>query len=150
MEKLTSDLEGVAVYLDDILVSGSTAEEHLNNLRRLLQRLDEKGLGCRREKCEFAKPAIHYLGHLLSNHGIAKGEKADAVKTMPVPADVSSLKSFLGSLVFYSKFLPNLSTVTEPLHHLTKKNAVWKWGSVEESSFQKLRDVMLGHSTSSF
>jgi len=49
MEKLTSDLEGVAVYLDDILVSRSTAEEHLRNLRRLLQRLDEKGLRCHRE-----------------------------------------------------------------------------------------------------
>ena len=51
MDQLTSDLPGVAVYLDDILVSGSTAQEHLNNLKRLLQRLSDKGLRCRLEKC---------------------------------------------------------------------------------------------------
>ena len=51
MDKLTSDLQGVAVYMDDILVSGATASEHLQNLRSLLKRLEEKGLRCRLEKC---------------------------------------------------------------------------------------------------
>ena len=56
MDQLTSDLPGVAVYLDDIFVSGATAQEHLNNLKRLLQRLSDKGLHCRLEKCSFAQP----------------------------------------------------------------------------------------------
>ncbi|XP_048586178.1 uncharacterized protein LOC116604056 [Nematostella vectensis] len=66
MDQLTCDLPGVAVYLDDILVSGATAQEHLSNLRRLLQRLSDKGLRCRLEKCSFAQPYVEYLGHLLS------------------------------------------------------------------------------------
>ena len=53
MDQLTSDLNGVAVYLDDILISGNNAEEHLQNLNALLQRLDDKGLRCRLEKCVF-------------------------------------------------------------------------------------------------
>ena len=65
MEQLTSDLKGVAVYLDDILVSGKDAQEHLQNLCVLLRRLDEKGLRCRLEKCVFAQPVVEYLGHLL-------------------------------------------------------------------------------------
>ena len=65
MEQLTSDLKGVAVYLDDILVSGKDAQEELQNLRVLLRRLDEKGLRCRREKCVFAQPVVEYLGHLF-------------------------------------------------------------------------------------
>ena len=63
MDKLTCDLPGVAVYLDDILVSGTTADEHLRNLRNLLQRLQERGLKCNQRKCVFAQPSVEYLGH---------------------------------------------------------------------------------------
>lgn len=142
MDQLTGDLPGVAVYLDDILVSGSSAEDHLNNLRRLLQRLQEKGLRCRLEKCAFAESSVEYLGHTLSTHGIAKGPKVDAIRRMPAPKDVSSLRSFLGSVQFYAKFLPNLSTVTEPLHRLTRKNTPWSWGKAQEDAFSQLKTLM--------
>ena len=142
MEQLTSDLKGVAVYLDDILVSGNDAQEHLQNLQALLQRLNEKGLRCRLEKCAFAQPVVEYLGHLMSHKGIAKGPKVDAVRNMPRPEDVSSLKSFLGSVQFYGKFLPNLSTIAEPLYQLTRRNLPWKWGAEEESAFQRLKNML--------
>jgi transposase InsO family protein len=142
MEQLTSDLHGVAVYMDDILVSGKDPEDHLRNLRRLLQRLNERGLRCRLEKCKFAQPQVEYLGHRLSKEGIAKGPKVDAVRNMPEPTDVSSLKSFLGSVQFYGKFLKNLSTEAEPLHRLTKKGVTWQWESEEKRAFQKLKDML--------
>ena len=63
MEQLTRDLRGVAVYMDDILVSGNNAQEHLGNLRALFRRLNEKGLHCNLEKCTFAQPSVEYLGH---------------------------------------------------------------------------------------
>jgi len=69
MDEITSDLTGVAVYLDDILCSGATAEAHLQNLRRLLERLRDKGLRCRIEKCTLAQPQVAYLGHVLSSEG---------------------------------------------------------------------------------
>ena len=69
MDEITSDLSGVAVYLDDILCSGATVEAHLQNLRRLLERLRDKGLRCRIEKCTFAQPQVAYLGHVLSSEG---------------------------------------------------------------------------------
>ena len=55
MEQLTQNLRGVAVYFDDILVSGDNAKDHLMNLRALFKRLEEKGLRCNREKCVFAQ-----------------------------------------------------------------------------------------------
>ena len=142
MDQLTRDLQGVAVYMDDILVSGATAAEHLQNLRSLLKRLQDKGLRCRLEKCIFAQPSVEYLGHILSRQGIAKGSKVDAVKMMPPPETVSGLRSFLGSVQFYGKFLPNLATVTAPLHHLTKKDVPWKWGIEEQAAFQELKDLL--------
>ena len=62
MEQLTQNLRGVAVYFDDILVSGDNAKDHLMNLRALFKRLEEKGLRCNREKCVFAQVSIDYLG----------------------------------------------------------------------------------------
>ena len=78
MNQLTSDLTGVAVYLDDILISGTTAEDHLNNLRQLLKRLNDKEFRCRIKKCVFAEDSVTYLGHTISPNGISKGPKADA------------------------------------------------------------------------
>eukprot|EP00731_Ephydatia_muelleri_P014700 Em0008g420a len=137
--QLTGDLKGVGTYFDDILVSGSNASEHLENLRALLQRLQDKGLRCHFEKCHFAEPSIEYLGHTLSQKGTAKRSKVDALVQMPPPTNVSSLRSFLGSIQFYSKFLPNLATVLAPLHQLTKKDSKWKWDSTEEAAFRELK-----------
>jgi hypothetical protein len=142
MTQLTADLPGVAVYLDDILISGTDAENHLRNLRQLLQRLSDRGLRCKLEKCQFAQPSVEYLGHKLSRNGIAKGSKIDAVKAMPPPRNVSSLRAFLGSVQFYAKFLPNLATIAEPLHRLTKKNTSWKWGDEEQQAFQKMKELL--------
>ena len=61
MDMLTSDLKGIAVYMDDILVSGTTTAKHLQNLKSLLKRLEEKGLQCRLEKCLFANHPLNTL-----------------------------------------------------------------------------------------
>ena len=87
MNQLTNDLPGMAVYLDDILISGKTVEDHLNNLRRLLKRLNDRGLRCRIQKCVFAQDSVTYT---ISCDGISKGPKADAVTKMPAPSNVHS------------------------------------------------------------
>ena len=142
MDRLTQDLPGVATYMDDILVSGADAESHLSNLRGLLQRLDAKGLRCRKEKCVFAQESIEYLGYVLSKEGISKGPKVDAVTNMPNPENVSELRAFLGQVQFYGKFLPNLSTVLEPLYRLTKKDIPWCWSTKEEAAFQRVKEML--------
>ena len=142
MEQLTQDIPGVAVYLDDILVSGSDAKSHLQNLRKLLQKLSDNGLRCKLEKCCFAQPTVEYLGHKLTPNGLAKGQKADAVMRMPPPTNQTELRSFLGSTQFYSKFLPNLSTITGPLHKLTRKDEIWSWGPQQEKSFNQIKEML--------
>ena len=66
----------------------------------------------------------------------------DAVNAMPPPENVASLRSFLGSIQFYSKFLPNLATITEPLHRLTKMGVPWSWGKEQAEAFLKLKDLL--------
>ncbi|XP_012941600.2 uncharacterized protein LOC106012630 [Aplysia californica] len=111
-------------------------------MRRNTCRISDKGLRCRLEKCSFAQPFVEYLGHYLSKNGIAKGPKTDAIMKMPEPSNVSSLRSFLGQVQFYSKFLPKLSTILEPLYRLTKKDTPWQWGAPEQTAFQHIKDCL--------
>jgi len=143
MDDITSDLPGAAVYLDDILCSGATAEAHLRNLRRLLERLRDKGLRCWLEKSTFAQPQVVHLGHVLSSDGIHQSPKVDALNGMPAPHDVSTLRSFLGSVQFYAKFLPpTFASVAEPLYSLTRKGHRLAWGSEEEAAFRRLKELL--------
>ena len=82
-----------------MLASSQDANDHLSNLKRLLTRLNDKGLRCRPDKCQFAQPSVEYLGHTLSAEGISKGSKVEAVLKMPPPMDISSFKSFLDSVL---------------------------------------------------
>ena len=156
MDDITKDLPGVAVCLDDILVSGTNRENHLQNLKSLLQRSLEKGLRCRKEKCHFAQSEVEYLGHVLSKSGISKGLKVDNVINMLEPTDASTLRSFLGSVQFYSKFLPpSFSTTAAPLYRLLRDEVAWKWTEPEKSAFEELKhllssDSVLVHFVSSF
>ena len=61
---------------------------------------------------------------------------------MPEPSDVSSLRSFLGSVQFYGKFIPKLSSITAPLHQLTKKNTPWSWDRKAKDAFDNLKTIL--------
>jgi len=83
--------EKCIVYLDDILVMGRTFQEHLDNLTQVLTRLREAGLRLKPEKCHLAKREVCYLGYVISVKS-----KVEAVRNFVIPADVKSLRSFLG------------------------------------------------------
>ena len=113
-----------------MIITGATDEEHLQNLSLVLQRLEQHGLRANLEKCEFFKDKISYCGHVIDKDGLHKSsEKTDAVKNAPKPENVSQLRSFLGLVNYYHRFLPNFSTVVGPLNELLQNNWKWKWAS---------------------
>ena len=117
MESLLQNIDNVCVYLDDILVTGSSEENHLKNLDLVLTRLKTAGVKLKQEKCAFLLPEVEYLGHKISKHGLKpNSEKIRAIKEAPVPENLSQLKSFLGLVNYYAKFISNLSTVLAPLY----------------------------------
>ena len=119
MESLMQGLPHVVVYIDDILVTGSTEEEHLRTLEEVLDRLEKAGARLKREKCRFMLPMMEYLGHQISADGLQPTDaKIKALKQAPIPRNVTQLKAFLGLLNYYGKFVPNLSTLLAPLHTL--------------------------------
>ena len=122
MDAILQGLPGVCVYLDDILVTGETEDKHLQNLEQVLSRLEKAGLQLQRQKCTFMQPSVEYLGHRISAAGLHPSEeKVRAIVDAPVPKDVTQLRSFLGLLNYYGKFLPQLPSTLAPLYALLQK-----------------------------
>ena len=109
----------VAVYLDDILVSGRTYKEAGENLVTVMGRLQRAGLRLRQEKCTFMQKSCVYLGHRLDAEGIhPTNEKLLALQQAPIPTCVTELRGYVGLVNYYHKFLKNVSAVLKPLHEL--------------------------------
>ena len=114
----------VICYIDDILITGTTAAEHDNNLEEVLKRLQKHGVHLKQEKCSFFKESVKYLGHRISADGVhTTKEKTQAVSEAPEPRKVKELRSFLGLLNYYLKFIPNLNlaSLLYLLHELQKR-----------------------------
>ncbi|KAK9542055.1 hypothetical protein VZT92_002054 [Zoarces viviparus] len=123
MEKAVGDMHllQVLVYLDDIIVFAKPLEEHEQRLLKVLDRLEEVGLKVSIDKCQFCQTEVKYVGHIVSESGIATDpEKVDVVKHWKEPHDLKSLKSFLGFCGYYRRFIANYSAIVRPLTELTK------------------------------
>ncbi|XP_055909310.1 uncharacterized protein K02A2.6-like [Eupeodes corollae] len=133
IEQLTSDIDFCTSYLDDIIVSGRTDDEHLHNLQILLERLERHGLRCRLEKCQFAKSEINYLGHIIDAAGICPSEaRVAAIRDLPEPRNLKDLEAFIGKLNYYNQFIKNFAQVAAPLNKLRLLDQPFVWGKISE------------------
>ena len=116
----------VLVYMDDIIIYSRTAEEHLEHLRIVLQILRENQFYCKMSKCQFARTAMLYLGHIISGDGIAVDpEKLAKVADWPTPKTKVDIQRFLGLTNYFRKFIPRYAEMVAPLTDLTKKARMW-------------------------
>ena len=140
---MLQDLPGVCVYIDDILISGKTPDEHLVKVEAVFARLEEAGFRLKITKCSFMLPSVEYLGFKISADGLhPTTEKIQAVQEAPAPTNVTQLKSFTGLVNYYGKFLPDLSSVLAPLYHLLQKDTAWAWGKQEQRAFEEIKAML--------
>ena len=143
MENLLQNIPYVIVRIDDILVSGAYDEDHLKNLEEVFKRLAKVGLRLKKGNCVFMEPQVTYLGHRVRKEGIQQMEdKVEAITNAPPPRNVSELKSYLGMINYYQKFLPNLSSVLAPLHRLLYSKTHWHWGKYQQQAFEQSKSFL--------
>eukprot|EP00079_Xenopus_tropicalis_P035743 XP_017949514.1 PREDICTED: uncharacterized protein K02A2.6-like [Xenopus tropicalis] len=143
MDQVLQGIPHTKCYLDDIIVTGTDESEHLENLKRVLTRLEEYGLRANKEKCAFFKDSIQYCGHIIDASGLHKfPEKIQAVLQAPLPKDVTQLRSFLGFINYYSRFVPNLATVLYPLNQLLQKGQKWEWSVQCDKVFKEAKTLV--------
>lgn len=156
IDKMIAGLPGVAAYLDDVIVSANSLEEHEKVLHELLKRIKDYGFRISPEKCNFAQSEITFLGFIIDKRGRRPDpKKTSVIRSMKAPTDQKQLMSFLGAICFYGRFVPKMSELRGPLDKLLKKDADWIWTDVEQKAFEELRkavadSTMLSHFNSSW
>ena len=145
MRIVTKDLTGVHAYMDDILIASNTWEEHLKSIEAILSRLRQHGLHAKPTKCMFGFQRLDYLGHLIGNGCYAPlDSKCDAIQRMPLPRTVTQLRSFLGSVGYYQKFISHYTNIAAQLFDLLKKGPYkeLQWTEPAKSAFQQLKSAL--------
>ena len=143
MDNLLQDIPMCCVYLDDIVISGKSVDEHNKNLKLVLDRLQAPRLKLKKTKCYFMQKSIEYLGHKLYNEGIhPSGRKFETVQKASRPTNIGELRSFLGIMNYYYKFLKNVSTTLAPLYNLLCDGVKWHWGPEQEQAFIKSKELL--------
>ena len=128
---------------DDILVHGTTKEEHDKSLECTLLRLQEKNLTINPAKCLFGVTELDYYGFHISTFGVSHDKNlVQAIKQMQPPSTATEARRFLGLVNTVARFVPNLATMTEPIRQLPHKNSPRSRGCEQSEAFKKLCDLI--------
>lgn len=160
MEKCVGELQPsqCLVYLDDLTVHSTNVPQHLERLEAVFRCLRSANLKVKPEKCVFFGKSVTFLGHVISEAGIATDPaKTEALTSWPVPSTVEELRRFLGFAGYYRQFVENYSQIARPLTKLlggtggrkkkgqkrkSKKtktqNPKWEWTEEQQSAFDTL------------
>ena len=135
-------LQGIPAMCN--FVTGTNDSDHMQNLATVLQRLQDVGFRWKKEKCSFLQDAVEYLGHKIDAEGLyACLEKVAAFVNAPQPHNISKMRAFLGMVNYYRKFIPNLSTLVQPLNSLLQPNKPWNWSEECRKEFQEAKQAVV-------
>ena len=137
----------VVIYCDDLFMHLVTRKLHFDAIRKVLGRLKKYGLKIAPKKCKFMHKNLTFLGYNISGEGIRpEKDKLMHLKTINYPTNVKEIRSFLGFVNFFYKFILNSSLYASQLTVLTRKNSAWKGGELPESAklaFDHLKNFLL-------
>jgi hypothetical protein len=134
----------VVVYIDDILIFSKSEAEHQAHVRLVLEVLKREKFFVCKAKSSFAQSEIKYLGHIVDKQGIRPDpKKVEAVQTWPVSKNVHDVRSFLGLVNYFRKFIEHYSEIAVPLTNLTKKSHPWVWTGRCQDAFELLKQKLI-------
>ncbi|RVW66686.1 Transposon Ty3-I Gag-Pol polyprotein [Vitis vinifera] len=130
----------VIVFVDDILIYSRSLEEHKQHLVTTLKTLRRHQLYGKLDKSEFWLTEVNFLGHVVSEAGIAVDHsKVEAVQEWQRPTNVFEVRSFLGLAGYYRRFVEDFSRIAAPMTRLTRKGVKFDWNEECENAFQELK-----------
>ena len=139
------------IYLDDIISFGHTFSEALNRLEEILKRLQEANLKLKPHKCSLFQKEISVLGYRVNASGILpQPSKCDLMKSWPVPRNLTDVRSFLGFVGYYRRFIKNFSARAVPLNRLMNAGQSFIWTEECQEAFLHLKSALMGDEVMSF
>jgi len=142
LEQAFTGIPGVLVYLDDILICGQERTEHDTRRAKPLARM---GFSTPKEKCKFHTSTVKYLGFIVSAKGIKPDpERLRPTQTMRAPTNAKEIRSFLGLINYYWKFVPSLHRLKAPFEALIKKDVPFVWTAKMKKTFEDIKNIITG------
>ena len=145
MRGVLRGIPNVVHYIDDVLIHTATWAEHVETLRKVLQRLREVNLAARPTKCALGYKTIEFLGHNFSEGTVQTSSRLiKKIVEAPRPQTKKQVRSFLGLTGYYREYIPNYATIALPLTELTKKGKSnqLEWGERENDAFTELKGCL--------
>lgn len=147
MEFILEGVKGLIIFIDDILIFAETLEELRERTKLVHDALGWNNLTLNKDKCEYEREKVTFLGHELSASGFSIDEdKVKAVREFRSPRTVSELKSFLGLASYVSTFVPRFADLTADLWSVTARNA-FKWGVEQAIAFEATKEAIITNTT---
>lgn len=139
------DLEpNVFVYLDDIVISSETFEEHLNLINIVASRLKAANLTINVEKSKFCRKSLKYLGYVISENGLhLDRDKIAPILDYSIPTTVKEVRRLIGMAGWYRRFIPNFAEISSPITDLIKKGKKLIWTAGAQVAFEKLKTALV-------
>ncbi|XP_062374615.1 uncharacterized protein LOC134062574 isoform X2 [Sardina pilchardus] len=137
------------IYLDDVIIYSLDFNSHLIHLEQVFERLHHHGLKLQPQKCRLFGQEVKYLGHVVSQKGVAVDpEKTAVVQDWPIPTTVKEVRAFLGFAGYYRRFVSGFSKIALPLNNLLqgtggKKTAAITWTPACQGAFETLKGALL-------
>ena len=132
------------IFMDDFSVFGDSFENCLENLRKVLERCQEKNLVLNWEKCHFMVTRGIVLGHIVSKDGIEVDKaKVELISNLPTPKCVRDIRSFLGHAGLYRRFIKDFSAIARPLCTFLSKDVPFTWSQACDIAFTKLKNMLV-------
>lgn len=137
------DIQGVELFVDDLLIYAPSRREHDERLRQVLERCKQINVKLNKDKCKIGLTEIKYLGHIITQNGI-RPDNAHIlpILDMPRPENVKDLERFLGLVTYVGSFIPNLSDKTRVLRELLQKDIAWYWSDKHDKCLEELKRCM--------
>lgn len=133
----------VLVFLDDILVFSKTLEDHRKHVATVLELLKKNRLYAKESKCELFQTSVEFLGHIIDREGVhMMTDKVKAIKDWPIPKSIEDIRSFLGTIGYYRRFIRMFSEIAQPISSLLSKGTTYTWGKEQQQAFEALKEAV--------
>lgn len=132
------------VYFDDIVIFSKDIKEHLKHVKEIITKLKNYNLKININKSVFCTNEVEYLGFRVSKDGIKMSEdKIKTINRLKEPTNLKQLKSFLGLMSYFRRYIRNFAAIAEPLSKLARKNANFEWTTLQQTSFDTLKQHLI-------
>ena len=143
VNKVISGLPNCEAYIDDIVITSDSFNQHLAYIRDFFQRVSDAKLTINLVKSDFCRATVVYLGHVVGQGQVKPIDaKVKCIIDFPEPTNRRQLMRFLGMAGYYRKFCKNFSMISEPLTNLLKKNVKFVWCENCQNSFDQLKAIL--------